>query len=146
MKRHKPMKRTGFLKRGGFLKRTGRISPISKRRRKEVSAYGPAARAFLEAHPICQVWLAENGWREEKFAIGVYAETNPLGGVALCGSGDFLIRNFGAPPSTEVHHKNKRRGKMLLDQTHWLAVCRENHERIEQNKAWARANGFLENF
>lgn len=35
---------------------------------------------------------------------------------------------------------------MLLDENFWLAVCRANHERIENNKTWAREQGFLLNF
>ncbi len=57
-----------------------------------------------------------------------------------------LIERLGAPRSTEIHHTNKRRGEMLNDETHWLAVCRANHERIENDKAWARRAGFLLNF
>jgi hypothetical protein len=56
------------------------------------------------------------------------------------------LLDLDAPRATEIHHMNKRRGKMLLDESFWLAVCRKNHERIEQNKKWAREQGFLLNF
>lgn len=58
----------------------------------------------------------------------------------------WIFRKFAAPCATEIHHKAKRRGKMLLDENFWLAVCRENHERIEADKAWARREGYLLNF
>ena len=43
---------------------------------------------------------------------------------------------------TEIHHK-ARRGKFLLRQDTWMAVCRQCHERIEANPAWSMENGFL---
>jgi hypothetical protein len=50
------------------------------------------------------------------------------------------------PLATQVHHRNKRRGADLLDQTEWLAVSASAHHRIENDKAWARAQGYLLNF
>lgn len=46
--------------------------------------------------------------------------------------------------ATDIHHKAKR-GKNLNNVDTWMAVCRKCHNRIEDNKSWARANGLLEN-
>lgn len=100
--------------------------------------YSAARKLFLSEHPICEVWIAEHGWTWVKPAT--YARGSILENPAE------ILRAIGAPTAIEVHHKNKRRGAMLLDQRFWLAVSRENHERIENNKTWGRANGFLHNF
>lgn len=44
--------------------------------------------------------------------------------------------------SSDVHHVHKR-GKNYLNKDTWMAVCRDCHERIENNKKWARQNGLL---
>lgn len=111
------------------MRRTG-IRRISVRRLEETSRYHYRRKQFLLAHPYCQVWLAENGIPETQ-AMSVH-------GLVLIGE-----KVIAVPLSTEVHHKNKRRGHDLLDQEHWMAVSEDAHKRIEANKAWARARGFL---
>jgi len=71
----------------------------------------------------------------------LYQSAYPLANFTLT-----ELLGYDAPRATEIHHMNKRRGKMLLDESFWLAVCRDNHERIELNKAWAREHGFLLTF
>lgn len=44
--------------------------------------------------------------------------------------------------SFDVHHKGGREGRLLLDQNRWLAVCRTCHDKIHQEPAWAKANGY----
>ena len=117
------------------MKRTA-LRRISVRRLAETSLYHYRRKQFLLAHPYCQVWLAEHGIVE--------AEAMRAGGQVRFEGPDgprSLI-----PLATEIHHRNKRRGADLLDQRGWLAVAREAHERIESNKAWARAQGYLCDF
>ncbi len=102
---------------------------VTKKRAKQLREYSKRRKAFLEAHPICQVWLKENSVTETTVSVAMLLLIYPQ-----------------APRSTEVHHRGKRRGEALLDESLWLACCQKNHERIEQNKSWARANGFLLNF
>jgi hypothetical protein len=45
--------------------------------------------------------------------------------------------------AVDVHHKHGRVGEMLNNQLFWMAVCREHHDMIHQNPAWARENGYL---
>jgi hypothetical protein len=45
--------------------------------------------------------------------------------------------------STEIHHKQGRIGLALLDEAHWIAICRQCHRRVEENKSWARAEGHI---
>lgn len=120
----------------------------TKKRAKQLREYAKRRKLFLEAHPICQVWLKEHDFIETTEPNGNFC---PLlkrrhDGFAFYVSAKSLIREMGAPAATEIHHMGKRRGKDLLDESKWLAVSRENHERIEQNKGWARANGYLLNF
>jgi hypothetical protein len=115
------------------LKRS-RLRRISARRLFETDLYRYRVRLFLLKHPYCQVWLAERGIEEEwaKAQNGLVCGTD---GVRMV-----------VPLATQVHHRNKRRGADLLDQTEWLAVSREAHAWIENHKDWARARGFLRDF
>lgn len=42
----------------------------------------------------------------------------------------------------DTHHR-KGRGKYLLDITTWMPVCRQCHQRIDANRAWAYEHGYL---
>lgn len=134
IQRRKPLKRSSKP-----IARRARIKPVSDRRRGELAVYRLKRAAFLHDRPICGVWLKENGieWVEPRLYRGIHS-----GHVWDVES----LRGRGAPAATEVHHMGKRRGAALNDESKWLAVCRKNHERIEGNLAWARANGFAENF
>ena len=44
--------------------------------------------------------------------------------------------------STDIHHKEKR-GPKLNDVDTWCALCRPCHQHIEDNKGWAREEGWL---
>lgn len=106
---------------------------ISARRLEETRWYHYRRRQFLLAHPYCQVWLAEHGIAED-------VAQRQRGRVQFDGA------IVSVPLATEIHHQNKRRGVDLLEQRYWMAVSRDAHERIEGNKAWARAQGFLLDF
>lgn len=43
----------------------------------------------------------------------------------------------------DIHHKAGRRGEMLNETNHWLAVCRDCHNFIHANPRIARAYGWL---
>ena len=46
--------------------------------------------------------------------------------------------------TTNLHHKNGRRGKMLYNTDYFFAACSECHpKRIHENPKWARENGYL---
>ncbi len=132
IQRRKPLKRSTVP-----LRRT-RIKPISDRRRREKAEYSKRRIPFLKAHPVCEVWCKENGWR------WAWPDVYEKGGNTLAGG--YLVTVERAPLATEVHHVAKRRGAALNDESKWLAVCRANHRRIEENLSWARANGFADNF
>lgn len=122
------------LKRGTKpLKRTP-LRKVSKKRAKEGRIYSEKRKAFLEAHPICQVWVAMRGIKEIPPLIYV------IEGRVYCA--EDMIHN-GAPTSCDIHHKAKRTGSNYLDESTWLAVSREMHEKIHQNPSWARAQGYL---
>ncbi len=126
------MKRTP-LKRGGPLKRTKRLSPVSKKRRKESAIYLKKRAAFLEAHPFCEVWLQNNGIELVDVPDGL--------------DGTFSIISDGktktAPRSTEVHHTAGRTGENYLDESTWMAVSRQAHEWLHAHPREARAKGWL---
>lgn len=106
---------------------------VSGRRLEETWLYRYRRREFLGAHPYCQIWLAEHQVAEAD---------------AILQGGRVPVRGatVSIPLSTQIHHTNKRRGTDLLDVRHWLAVSADAHRRIETNKAWARAQGFLHDF
>jgi hypothetical protein len=113
---------------------------VSNKRGRDMKIYGPRARAFIEKHCICQVWLKENGWTERenntatKRYIGEIVTVSPIIGLSI---------SENAPRSTEVHHTAGRIGKNYLNQSTWMAVCRENHRWIHDHPSEARAKGYL---
>jgi hypothetical protein len=137
--RKTPLRRKTPLKRS-----TKPIPRISKKRAAQVRQYRKAADEYLRENPICEVWLKENGWQKIKGDhAGIWYAHEKTG---MWGFKPSELIALGAPPSVEVHHVNKRRGDRLTDKRHFLAVCRANHDRIENNKGWAREQGYLLNF
>lgn len=64
-----------------------------------------------------------------------------------------LICPVTGKPTTDIHHKRKRRGfadewakenniSLLIDERFWLAVSREGHKKIEDNPTWAYEMGY----
>lgn len=106
---------------------------LSARRLEEDRLYQYRRKCFLLAHPYCQVWCAEHG-------VGEAVAIRQGGRLPLAGA------IVSVPLATEIHHTNKRRGADLLDQQQWLAVSQAAHRRIEDHKAWARAQGYLRDF
>lgn len=45
--------------------------------------------------------------------------------------------------SSEVHHQRGKEGRWLTETAEFLAVCRDCHEFIEQNRDWAARTGYL---
>lgn len=58
-----------------------------------------------------------------------YLEANPQ--CARCGR-----------PAIEIHHRAGRVGLRLLDESTWMAVCRDCHVRITEHPAEAIAEGW----
>ena len=77
------------------------LNASSARRAEETSAYLYRRRQFLLTHPYCQVWCAEHGI-DEQDAIRCGGRIQMADKTAI------------APLSTEIHHRNKRRGADLL--------------------------------
>ena len=120
---------------------------VAKKRAKHLREYSARVKVWLIEHPVCEVWCRENGWQWASYSELLGARYTRISApyylIDFCAKS--LFAN-GAPSATQCHHMNKRRGVRLLDESYWLAVCDENHKRIENNKAWARANGYLLNF
>lgn len=121
-----------------MIRRNKPLRKMSKRRQAESKEYMHKRAIFLAEHPVCQLWCAENGWTQ---VGGVYAQG--IGEHERFRSAQELIIRYGAPESSEVHHKNGRNGKNYLDEKTWMACCTAGHRKIEANKSWARANGYL---
>lgn len=130
MKSTKPIKRKTPIKRTGILRRTP-IKRVSSKRQKEMKIYTAKREEFLKRHPYCMVTLELLGLASKDVETwdGYYRD---VWGVTR-----------RAPLATDIHHCHGRRGKNYLDETTWLAVCREQHQRIHQNPSWAREMGFL---
>lgn len=132
------------MKRTPIIRRTP-LKRVSVKRAKEAPIYAERRKLFLTDRPVCQIWLAENGWKQIVFdgdwaAYQRPSSTTPAA-LDVCG----LSHMFGtlfAPRSTEIHHRAKR-GKNYLNEATWMAVSREMHEKVEQNKSWARQRGYL---
>ncbi len=126
------------MKRTSPLRRTP-IRRVSKKRAKQLREYSAARKVFLAAHPICEVWCANNNW--EWIAPSQYSRKG-WSGIERIESGAELLAG-GAPAAEEVHHTNRRNGDRLNDEKHWLAVSREWHFWIHANPSAAREKGWL---
>ena len=111
------------------------IKRVSSKRSKELREYSKLRKDYLLAHPYCQAFMKINGIDEAE---------------VIAKGGRYTAHPFRwereVPLATDIHHVSKRYGSRLNDTSKWLAVCREMHERIEQNKSWARDNGLLDNY
>jgi hypothetical protein len=114
-----------------MIKRRKPIRRVSKKRASAMVEYRRRRLAFLEKHPLCQVWLLET-----------FDNCRPLQEL------EWMYKNqggVGCPKATEIHHTKKPKATYLNDESTWLAVCREMHDKIESNKSWAREKGYLHN-
>jgi hypothetical protein len=92
------------------------LRKVSTKRARELREYSKKRKAFLAAHPWCEVEIATGDYKGPK----------------------------GMPSaSVDIHHKAGRTGWRLNDETQWMAVSREAHEFIHQNPAEARKRGWL---
>lgn len=132
--RESSQQRPKGLRKEGSLKKS-KMRGVSKKRRVQLAEYSKLRRQFLADNPVCEVFLQEGGWQK----IGYATWTTILGSPVDLS----LLIQGGCPPATQVHHRNKRHGSRLNEIEHWLAVSAPAHERIENNKAWAREKGFL---
>jgi hypothetical protein len=120
------------------MKRTP-IRKVSKKRAKANAEYSKRRKSFLEAHPICQWWLKENGWVESGTNnVHLYSKN-------CITRNTWHLQDMGAPLSTEIHHMKKPKATYLNDESTWMAVSREGHEWIENHKNLAREKGYLSN-
>lgn len=46
-------------------------------------------------------------------------------------------------PTEDCHHKRGKLGKLLMDERHWIPMCRMHHDWIRDNPNLARALGLL---
>lgn len=124
------------------MKRTP-LRRVSAKRSRELPQYTRLRAAFMAERPVCEVWLKEHGFWQDRDRNGVlmdqFSKTGLLGPFSCPSSHLFAI---GAPRSTECHHIQGR-GKNYLNVSTWLAVSAEAHRRIHSQPSWARANGFL---
>lgn len=99
------------------MKRTP-LKRVSSKRSKELREYAKLRKAYLEAHPYCEVFLAD---------FGVKYKGKPL----------------DMPLATDIHHRKGRWGRRLNDTEYWLAVCRASHKRIHRYPKWAYQRGYM---
>ena len=132
IQRRKPLKRKTPLFRGSTIRK------MSPKRRIESRLYYVKRLDFLEAHPFCQVWLDDHGMSQtEAEHFSGCSLGDPAGGACL-GKSPTTI-----PRSTDIHHKAGRSGENYLDETTWMAVSRQNHDKIHKHPKWARERGYL---
>lgn len=136
------LKRYTALKRSGPLRRK---KPINRRSIAKINAdrkYAVLRVEHLREHPVCEVWCTENGyeWLSPRRYRMIGYDSD------LSFSAEYLIVAMRAPHATTIHHRNKRRGKMLNNRDFFLACSFANHRRIEDSLSWARKMGFSENF
>lgn len=126
------------MKRTSPLRRSKPIRKVSTKRAKQLREYNARRVCFLREHPVCQVWLRENGWDQADDGWFYSKKKSPTQINSV-----LLMHLHHAPAATEVHHRNGRTNDRLNDERFWLAVCRESHEWIHNHAREARAKGYL---
>lgn len=122
------------MKRTAILRRTP-LRKVSSKRSRELREYSKKRKAFLAEHPLCQVWLSRNRYRE--LGQGFYEDrANKI-------HSDLMVEANGCPRACDIHHKAGRTGWRLNDESQWMAVSREAHEFIHRNPSEARRRGWL---
>lgn len=120
-----------MLRRTPLKRSTKPLVRIRPERRKERQSYNRDRLEYLAAHPFCQISIFAAGLKEQRVidAGGRYSST---GGQMK-----------QIPRSTQIHHRNKARGKRLNDQRFWMSASAAGHDMVEQNKEFARRTGLL---
>lgn len=75
----------------------------------------------------------KHGLKEYKKVRADYLAKHPLCQVDGC-------RRF----ASDIHHKKGKIGELLCDASHFLAVCRTCHQRVELQPNWAKEMGYSE--
>jgi len=93
------------------------LRKVGKKRAAQQRKYLALRKTFLEEHPLCE---------------------------AFCVT-DWVAGSLTEPqPSSEIHHMAGREGKLLLDERHWLPICRRCHDGLHIYRVKeARENGWL---
>jgi len=85
-----------------------------------------------KAKPIRKVGAKMEGLNKEYGKLRIqYLKVYPICEVVGC-----------CNPSNEIHHMKARDNRRLIDDNHFLAVCRPCHQKIELNPLWAKENGY----
>lgn len=116
------------------MKRSTRLAPIGKRRRGD--GYVTLKRQYLTEHPFCQATIARLGLDESE-VLKAWLRKG-YGPVFV-----FAYKGQTIPAAVDIHHRNKSNGPRRCDVHFFLSVARNVHDQIEDNKAWARAEGLL---
>lgn len=127
------MKRTPLKRKTPLRKRSSRKAKLDRE-------YTKLRKKYLDENPICEWWLAENGFM--KHANG-YINIEGMYGFTPIYDSHRMDVIFGAPRSAEIHHMRKPRITYQNDTSTWMAVSRLGHEWIENNKKLAREKGYL---
>jgi hypothetical protein len=114
------------MKRTALPPRRTPIRKVSTKRQRELREYSKKRKAFLLAHPVCQVWQACTFEQRRAIFDGIEKINFPV-------------------LSCDIHHMRKPRSTYLNDESTWMAVSRQGHEWIESHKSEARARGWLFN-
>lgn len=92
---------------------------------------------YLKEHAHCQIWLKRNGWHETDIIMDSYVWEDGLGDDGLGG------RKIYVPRSSEIHHPRGRIGKLLTDETNFIACSRQEHLWLHAHPSEARKLGLL---
>ncbi len=115
-----------------MLKRTP-LRRCAKKRARQLKAYSLLRKAFLKAHPFCQIWIKRKGYNETEI-IELWDE---FGQPERMGWNSKEV-----PFATDIHHVDGR-GPNLLNVDTWLAASRDQHMWAHANPSAARKLGLM---
>lgn len=99
-----------------------RLKPVSDKRKKENAAYSKRVKEWKLENPWCKACDKISGYLNEDAEVLW-----------------FVVRH----PTKDCHHMAGKEGKLLLDETWWLPVCRWSHDWIGAHSNAARELGLL---
>lgn len=105
------------LKRTPLKPRTKRVRPVSKKMARKLAVYRVKRVEYLATHDTCVV------------------------GPILWNAN--ILESNCTYSATEIHHKARRLGENLNDESTWIATCAECHRYVETHAKKARELGLL---
>lgn len=140
------LSRNSALKRGGPIKRKSKVRRISSSRQIDRRIYNRRRKAYIEAHPFCQIYIAQHRLNEAEVirnngTAAIHTKCSKSA-TRLYGVTDGVY-TIQVPLANQIHHRNKADHERLLLEDYWMSAGTVGHRWAEDHKDEARKIGVL---